>query len=149
MKKIGLIGGGLLVVILVVTIVLAGKMGKTSPAFARGQVLLDQRLVSQAQNAQALFITVFDQDQPMPPYGALRKSLDQPIDTEVYDFVLTYDRIQRMRADLPWPETFRVKARLDMDGIAGPDQPGDLTGELNSLSRGAEDLRLIIDRAVD
>ena len=135
--------------ILVITIAMAGKMGKTSPAFARGEVILDESLVEKAQNAQALFLTVFDQNQPMPPYGALRKTLDRPIETGLYSFILTYDRIQRMREDLAWPETFRIKARLDMDGIAGPDQPGDLTGELSGLARGVEGLRLIIDNEVN
>ena len=36
----------------------------------------------------------------------------------------------------------RIKARLDKDGSAGMDQPGDLTGEIKPVAVGSKGLRL-------
>lgn len=147
MKKIGLIVGLGVVVVIVIAAVMAGKMGETSHAFARGKIVLDESLVADAKNASTLYIIISGNDRPMP-YGAFRKSISAPVGTEVYEFALTKDNIQAMMDMTTWPAEVKLKARLDMDGVAGPDQPGDLVGEMYPVALGSKDLVLKIDRKI-
>src|SRR4051812_21123893 len=129
MKKIGwfwLIGiGG----VLAIAIFAAGQMGETNAAVARGRVVLADDLRQAAKGVHTLFIIVSALDSPMP-YGAYRHTISGDPEGELERFALTNDNLQRMRPQEPWPEQFKLKARLDRDGTAGPDQPGDLVGEL-------------------
>ena len=45
-------------------------------------------------------------------------------------------------------EDFKIKARLDRDGQAGPDQPGYLVDKFWRLKQGAKDLVIKIDRQI-
>jgi len=137
-----------LVIVIAIAIGTAGKMGDTSKAHARGKVVLDDSLRDAAKDIKTLYLIVGHTETPMP-FGALRKGLSDPPQGEVYEFVLTTDRVQRMREDLPWPDPFKLKARLDRDGAAGPDQPGDLVGEIASVKDGSEGLVVRIDRVVE
>jgi len=46
------------------------------------------------------------------------------------------------------PEYFKLKARLDRDGQAGPDQSGDLVGEVVGVKRGQRGIEIQISRIV-
>jgi len=148
MKKVGLFIGLGVVVVIVVAIVMAGQMGETNYAFARGKIVLDESLIEPASKASTLYIIISGADRPMP-FGAFRKSITSPPGKDVYDFVLTKDNIQAMMDMSTWPNEVKLKARLDIDGVAGPDQPGDLVGELYPVTLGSKDLVLKIDRLVD
>lgn len=151
MKKIGLVAGGALVGIIVIAVVMAGRMGETSHAFAKGQVVLDDSVKEAAQGIGTLFIIASGPDRPMP-LGALRKSMSGEIGSVVYDFVLTKDNLQLMGGamggggDLP-PE-FKLKARLDRDGTAGPDQPGDVVGEVAVVQKGQSGIEIRLNRVI-
>ncbi|MBM4250701.1 MAG: hypothetical protein FJ146_01890 [Deltaproteobacteria bacterium] len=147
MKKLGWWGLGGGVVILLAAIVTAGQMGETSHAFARGSVVIGEELVASARGVQTLFIIATGPDRPMP-LGAFRKTLGTDAQGEFYEFVLTKDNMQRMMGDEPWPDTFKLKARLDVDGTAGPDQPGDLVGEVYPVRLGDEGVTIKINRLI-
>lgn len=149
MKKLGLIGGLALVVIIAIAVVTAGEMGETSHAFAKGKVVLAPELAEQAKGVHTLFIIMAGPDRPMP-LGALRKKLDADAQGTVYEFVLTRDNMQLMgmAEGQPPPEPFKLKARLDVDGAAGPDQPGDLVGEVTGIRLGTEGVEIVINRAI-
>jgi len=147
MKKIGLIGGVVVGAMLVISVVMAGQMGETSSAFARGRVILDESLKEQAKGADTLFVIMSGPDRPMP-LGALRHRLSGDPSGVVYEFTLTKESMQMMMGDGNVPETFKLKARLDRDGTAGPDQPGDLTGEVLGVTRGAKGVDIVISRVV-
>ena len=149
MKNLGLWVGLGIVLVVVVAIFSAGKMGETSHAFARGKVVLADELASNAAGIRTLYITVFDQDRPMPPYGAMRKTLTEDPRGEVYEFAITQERLQVMMEGAPWPKTARIKARLDRDGLGGIDQPGDLVGEISSVRHGDSDLVITIAQMVE
>lgn len=148
MKKLGPILVVGIAVVIVIAIVMAGRMGKTSATHAAGTVVVSDDLVDEAKSIKTLFITVFDINQPRPPYGAMRQTVEVSADGTVTDFVLTKERVQRMQPQKPWPKEFRLKARLDQDGSAGMDRPGDLVGELPSVSAGATGLTLKINHKV-
>lgn len=147
MKKIGWIGVLVVGLVVVMAIVMAGQMGETSPAFARGRVILDDSLRDQARGADTLFVIMSGPDRPMP-LGALRHKLASDPAGVVYEFALTKESMQMMMGGSEAPETFKLKARLDRDGTAGPDQPGDLTGEVLGVQRGAKGIDIVISRVV-
>jgi hypothetical protein len=147
-KKIGLIGIGLLIIVVIGAIVTAGRMGETSHAYARGRVVLNEGLEAEAAGVRTLFIVASGPDRPMP-IGAFRKSLSQDAKGVIYEFVLTKDNVQSMMGDAPWPQSFKLKARLDRDGAAGPDMPGDLVGDVFPIERGQSDIEIRIDRVVN
>jgi hypothetical protein len=148
MKKVGLFVGLGIIVVIIIAAMMAGKMGETSYAFAKGKIILDESLIDQAAKASTLYVIISGTDRPMP-FGAFRKSITKAPGKEVYDFVLTKDNIQAMQDISTWPNEIKLKARLDLDGAAGPDQPGDLVGELYPVTLGSKDLVLKIDRLVD
>ena len=148
MKKVGLIVGLGIVVVIIVAAMMAGKMGETTYAFAKGKIILDESLIEPAAKASTLYVIISGMDRPMP-FGAFRKSMTSAPGKDVYDFVLTKDNIQAMQDISTWPNEIKLKARLDLDGSAGPDQPGDLVGELYPVTLGSKDLVLKINRLVD
>lgn len=156
MKKIGLFGVIAIVVIIVIAAMMAGKMGETSHAYARGRVILDESVLTEAKENHTLFIIMAGNDRPMP-LGALRKSIDVTSAGEIYSFTLTKDSMQMMMMAAGGgpggggsnvPEQFKLKARLDRDGQAGPDQPGDVVGEVAVVKRGAEDVEIHLNRVI-
>lgn len=147
MKKLGLIGGIVILIVLVIAALSAGKMGETSHAFARGRVLLDPSVVDSAKNIKTLFIVMSGPDRPMP-LGALRKVVDSSKSGVLYEFILTRDNMQMMMGGAEVPERFKLKARLDRDDQAGPDQPGDLVGEVAEVTRGQTDLEIVISKVI-
>lgn len=147
MKKLSWWGLGAGIVILIGAILTAGQMGETSHAFARGSVIISDELAASAKGVRTLFIIASGPDRPMP-LGAFRKTLGADAAGEFYEFVLTKDNMQRMMGEEAWPETFKLKARLDVDGGAGPDQPGDLVGEVYPVKLGDEGVTIKIGRLV-
>lgn len=149
MKKIGLAIGLGMIVMIIIAITTAGQMGETTHAFAKGRVVLDDSLQTEAQGIRTLFIIALGQESPMP-LGAFRKSMSGTLKGDIYDFVLTKDNMQLMPGGMggDFPDTFKLKARLDRDGVAGPDQPGDLVGNIAIVHKGQGDLEIRIDRAI-
>ena len=74
MQKLGLFGGLVLVIIIAVAAVMAGRMGETSHAYAKGKVVLTPELTAAAKGIHTLFIIASGPDKPMP-LGAFRKTL--------------------------------------------------------------------------
>jgi hypothetical protein len=135
-------------VIVGVAIMTAGNMGTTSHAHVRGKVVLDDSLKEFARGLDTLFVIVYDVNQPMPPYGALKKTLSADAEGAFYEFILTEDRMQVMRQGQPFPAEVRLKARLDQDGAAGADQPGDLVGEISGITKGATEVIITITKRI-
>lgn len=148
MKRLGWLWFVAIGAALVLGIVVAGRMGSTNPAMVRGRVVLAPEVAPAARGVRTLYLIVSPSERPMP-FGAFRKSLGADPEGEVYEFALTLDNLQRMRMDEPWPESFKVKARLDRDGAAGPDQLGDLVGEVTGLTPGAKDVVVNIGRVIE
>jgi len=134
-------------VMIVIAVLTAGEMGETSHAYAKGKVVLAPGLEEQAKGVHTLFIIMAGPDRPMP-LGAQRKTISADAKGDVYEFVLTKDSMQMMAMGGEIPEPFKLKARLDVDGTAGPDQPGDLVGEVTGLHLGAEGVEIVINRAI-
>jgi hypothetical protein len=135
--------------ILGLVILIAGKFADQPTIFASGDIELSSELMDKATGIETLFIVVFDADNPMPmPYGAMRDSISLSGKAQVTDFILTPERLQIMRPGSPVPKNFRLKVRLDRDGQGGQDQPGDLVGQIDRVAYGAEHIHVSINQLV-
>ena len=114
MRRIGFWGMVAFVAFVAAAIVLAARMGETSHAYARGAVVLPDNLVEQARGVRTLFVIALGPDRPMP-LGAMRHALSDDPSGTVYEFVMTPESMAAMGGGVEWPETFRLKARLDKD----------------------------------
>ena len=149
MKKIGLWGFAGVAVVIIIAIISAFQFGEKSPILVAGKITVNPALMEQAKAAPVLFITLFDaQSQAPMPYGAMRETLTAPIGAGGYEFVITPERISSMAQGRPQPTAFRVKARLDMDGQGGMDQSGDLTGKVDSVPVGTDNVQIVITEVV-
>ena len=91
-----------------------------------------------AKGIRTLFLIVYDNASAMPmPYGALKVDLKADAKGTVYKGDLTTGNITRMgNPSAPLPKSIRIKARLDKDGSAGPDQPGDYSASVDKVDVG-------------
>ncbi len=142
-------GWGILVVALSIIGAIVGALmtGEKSPMFASGSISLAEELKDDARGIRSLFIVVHDADSTMPmPYGAVRERVKEDAKGEFFKFFLTKERLQTMNPNADHPQFLRIKARLDIDGTAGVDQPGDLFGTIDRVPFGAEGVKIVIDQ---
>lgn len=144
MKNIWLVGATVLVLAIVAAVTVAVYTGEKSKIIIAGKIKIAPHLQAKAKRISTLYIVLRDAQASHPmPYGAY---VDRAGD---YNFLLTKDNIQLMGmgagAD---PISFNIKARLDVDGKAGADQPGDLVGELTNVASGSADIVVNITREV-
>ncbi|NRA63173.1 MAG: hypothetical protein HRU19_01750 [Pseudobacteriovorax sp.] len=113
---------------------------------ASGDITLSDALVKDAQKIKTLFIVIYDMDSPRPmPFAATKVDLKQPPKKSFHKFDLDTTSIRQMRPG-PLPKNMRIKARLDVDGSAGMDQAGDITGEVTSIKPGAKGVKILLDK---
>jgi hypothetical protein len=147
LKNIGIAVGVGTLLIIGIAIFFAGQMGEKEKFYAKGTVVLADDLKDAAKEIETLFIVVSDVNRPRPPYGAAKRRIDKGSSGTILEFVLTNDNIQKMQ-EIPWPAQFKLKVRLDRDGMGGMDQPGDLVGELTNLKPGADNLEIRISQKI-
>jgi hypothetical protein len=150
MKNIFLIGAAVAALAIGAGIYTALDTGKKSPILAAGKIALKDDLVSHAKGVHTLFLVLYDQDSPMPmPFGAVKERLEKDAEAgDFYEFFITKEKLQMMNPDAPMPANFRVKVRLDRDGMGGMDQPGDLVGETRDVALGEGAARVEITSLV-
>ena len=97
---------------------------------------------------RTLYIIVYDSQSSMPmPYGALKIDLSKDPQGTVYKGSLNSNNINVMSGG-PLPETLRIKARLDRDGSAGKDSPGDVVGTIEGVKKGSS-VKIKIDKEIN
>ncbi len=126
--------------------------GEKTDLYVKGHLTFTPEMAARAAGKSVIFITLFDQNAASPmPYAAFKTHTSGvTVETKI-PFILTKNNVQLMPAAMnskTLPTQFRVKARLDADGLAGPDSPGDLTGEKLQVPFGTQNLELVIDKAI-
>ncbi len=145
MKNIGLLGILIVIAAVIGAVFVALDYGETSPIYASGTVELADELESSGVTINTLFLVLYDADSDMPmPYGAVRYKLSAPPKGQFHHFIITKETLNVMNPQRALPKNFRIKAKLDLDGNAGMDQPGDLYGELAPVAFGSKDLVISI-----
>lgn len=116
---------------------------------ASGTISLDSKLEEKAKGIRTLFVTIFNAESSQPvPYGSQKIDLKKDAKGQFAEFNLTTGNIARMQASAGKTlMKMRIKARLDKDGSAGVDQPGDLIGVIDNIDVGAKNLKLMINQA--
>jgi hypothetical protein len=136
--------------VLSIAIYMAVITGQKSPLYASGIVEISPELVPAAKGMRTLFLVALPPAESgmRMPIGAARFSVSQDASGRFVHFALTPETMQVMpgSASGGMPAQFRLKARLDADGTAGMDQPGDLVGELESVTTGSRNLVITINR---
>jgi hypothetical protein len=140
-----LIAAGFVCLMVIASMVLMTNAEK-SPIFVAGKLVLDETI--DAASIDTLFITLFDEESPMP-YGAARFKLNSAAKGEFLQFVLTKENTQLMNPQAETPRILRVKARLDQDSQGGPDQPGDIVGEIQGVAFGQEAVEIVLDTRIE
>lgn len=107
----------------------------------------DLSLVQKGEGINTLYISLYDADSPMPrPYAAIKIALDKgAAKGTIYRGSLNTGNVTVMGG--AQPKAFRVKAKLDKDGAAGPDAAGDLVGIIEKVVVGAATV-VTIDKAM-
>ena len=114
-----------------------------------GKIVLDPALVPEAKDMRNLFVILYDDSvNKRMPFGAVRFNLQKDPESDVLTLSATPENIKRMFPGNAMPQNFRIKARLDRDGVAGPDQSGDLVGEITNIAYGSKNLEIQINRKV-
>ncbi|MBC7661044.1 MAG: hypothetical protein H7249_15205 [Chitinophagaceae bacterium] len=143
LKWLGLLG---VVVLIGVAVVTALDMGEKSPVFVSGTIQINDDLKADATGVETLFVIVYDEASAMPmPYGAMKEKMPADLSSPV-PFLVTKESLRIMNPDAPAPKFLRLKVRIDRDGVAGPDQPGDLTGGAEHVPFGQRDIQVLVDK---
>jgi hypothetical protein len=148
MKRITLIGIITVALVTIIAISVAISTGEKSPIYVAGTVELPSEMRAEAEGIQTMFVTVFDEESPMPmPYGAMKERLPADL-SQTIEFSLTKEKMQIMNPDSRMPRYMRVKVRFDKDGMGGADQPGDLVGVVEHVQFGADNVRVKIQQKI-
>jgi hypothetical protein len=148
MKRITLIGILIVGLVAAIAISVALNTGEKSPIYVAGTVELPSEMQADAAGIRTMFVTIFDEESPMPmPYGATKEYLPDDLSQPIA-FYLTKEKLQLMNPDARAPRYMRVKVRFDKDGMGGADQPGDLVGIVEHVQFGAENVRLKIQQKI-
>ncbi len=116
--------------------------------YADVEIQLDGDKATKASaGIRTLFITIYDQESKMPmPYGAMKVELDKDAKGVVYKGKLDTSNIMVMGGGAA-PKKLRIKAKLDKDGSAGADAPGDVVGIAEGVAAGSK-VTIKIDKAI-
>jgi len=145
-KKIFWIGGIVILMSVILALVLAVKYGEKEAMYFSGKVTLDPKLETDARDIRTLYLSLFDDAvESRRPYGAMRIQLTSTPKGRVASFTANRDTVQVMFPGSGSPSMFRIRARLDRDGLAGPARPGDLIGEISNIKSGSRNIEINID----
>ena len=123
--------------------------GETSPVIAEGKIVLKPELEAQGQGMRTVYIIVKDPSSPMPmPYGAMATTISSDPKGTVMTFKLTKDNLRVMNEAATHPSKITLKARLDMDGLGGPDTPGDIVGVAENIDWGTQGLTITLENLI-
>lgn len=131
-----------------IIVAVAANFADDPKVIARANLKISEDIKAMATHHNTLFVTVFEGDNPMP-YGAMKEPISVDADGSLRQVVLTEEKINVMDSSRPRPGKMRIKVRLDADGSAGPDQPGDITGQIIDIPWGSKEiLEITLDKFI-
>jgi hypothetical protein len=134
------------------SLALTYSLAASAAPIASGKIVLTPKLKEAAKGIRTIFVSVYDGSKkggPAMPYGAIKIDLTQDAGGgDVTAFTLDTDTMMIMGAADQVPKKLDIKAKLDKDGSAGPDEAGDLVGWAKSVKPGAKNVVVKIDKQV-
>ena len=133
---------------LVLTIFFSSSGHASEQLIASGKLKLGDGLNAKAKGIRTVFLVVYDPASRRPmPYGAQKMTLAKDASGEFTEFKITTTSLRTMGAGGAVPNPLRIKARLDKDGNAGMDQPGDIVGMIENVKLGTKSVSILLDKA--
>jgi len=130
-------------------VVSAQNISQKPTVYMETSIKVSQELREDAATLGTLFIILHDANsKSRRPFGAVREEISVSPDGDLGTYVLTPESVQVMAPGGPVPQQFRLKVRLDRDGQGGPDQPGDIVGEISGVKYGSSNVVLTLSRKV-
>ena len=129
-------------------IITATFMGEKATIYVSGEVVVAPHLREKAKQLRTIFLILRDAKANIPmPYGAYR-TVAKFSDAGVFRFKLTKEKLQIMGMQSSIPSMFNIKVRLDVDGMGGADQVGDLVGKRDNVPFGEKAVKIKVDREI-
>lgn len=150
MKKIPpLVSVSVGALILAVVIYLTAISSTKPQIIASGELRLKPGLEEYASANKTIFLVIYSQnpDQRMP-LAIVREPINISSSGLIRKFSITPEKLQRMMSNDPIPKVFKIKARLDRDGMGGPDKPGDIVSVLENVEFGSEDVKILFETKI-
>jgi hypothetical protein len=139
---------GLAALILVAIGLVAANFSEKPVVIVRISPKLTQATKANATHHKVVYVTLFGSDSPMP-YAAMREYLEVGSNLDLREILVTAEKLTVMNPGREQPQFVRVKVRLDADGAAGPDQPGDITGQAEQIQWGGnESIPIVLDKFI-
>ena len=114
-----------------------------------GELKIESGLEDYASANKTLFIIIYSDDPAKPmPLGVMKEPVNVTEAGLIRRFSVTPSKIRTMMSKDPIPDTFRIKARLDRDGMGGKDQPGDITANVTGIKYGSENVVINFDTKI-
>ena len=148
MKKVTLVGSLIFVITFIIGVVVALQHGGKEDIYVHTQLTLSDDLTRRASSHRVLYLVIYDEGSKMPmPYGAARFILQSSPSGNFINISLNHENLKVMGGpNQPKPKTMRIKARLDVDGQAGKDQPGDIVGEATQIAYGSTNVAIKLNK---
>lgn len=135
---------------LIVVIIIATMQQAVKPEIiAAGELRLGDDLGEFAQGNHTLFIIIYSSDENnRMPLGIIKEPIRITESGLIRRFSITPDKVERMMSRDPIPSNFKLKGRIDRDGMGGPDQPGDIVAITKNINYGSEEVILTFDQKI-
>lgn len=150
MKKVPLILKIILPILVIGIIVLATmNMAEKPVILASGELHIKPGLEDYASANRTLFIVIYDNNEANKmPLGIIKEPIKITGPGYIRKFSITPDKVQRMMSNAPIPNVFKLKSRLDRDGMGGPDKAGDVVSITENVSFGSETVIINFDTKI-
>lgn len=110
---------------------------------ASGSIEVVPELAGMAKQITTVFVIVRSQTPGGPPFAVVKLKNEM---RSSLPFEITTKDVMGMGGQMPADP--KIVVRFDIDGSAGPEQPGDLVGELGQLQPGQRNVVVQVDRMV-
>ena len=141
-----LLATGLITAIVVLATV---QLAEKPEIVLAGELKIESGLEDYASANKTLFIIIYSEDPAMPmPLGVMKEPVYVTEAGTIRRFSVTPSKVMQMMNKGPIPDTFRIKARLDRDGMGGKDQPGDITANVSGINYGDENVVINFDTKI-
>lgn len=120
-----------------------GEAEKLGNILVSGTIELDPKFTDRIGPLTALYVIARGPDGKIVAVKKIGGPFEFPVG-------FSLEPQDQMLGPSPWPEQFSLKVRLDQDGIANQEAPGDLIGtpKAQLIKRGAKQVQVRIDREI-
>lgn len=114
-----------------------------------GNIKIPVELMDKTTGITTAYIIFFDQwSKEFDILGAAKIAVNRDQSQSVH-FSIKKDEFVKMGPRRQIPRVFTLKARFDKDGLGGKENPGDLTGYVESVPLGSREVEVLLDKLIE